>query len=314
MDNYAGRASRMVTVNTATYEAFGLTVRSAFDVPELPPTETGPDGRADVTITEERLPRPLSADSESTFHAVDEREYYLLYDAATVRILDGDSIAVDPASDVPGEVLRHVLLGPALNHLLDQRGYFVLHASTVSIDGHAVAFVGESGVGKTTTAMGCLLNGHRVLSDDVAAIALTDAGPVVRSGYPSMKLDPEAVEAFDPPVEPPEQVHSGRPRHFYGLRHDQPATPVPLERIYLLEDGESIEVEAVRPDEQVMALVDNTYTLGALDADGRAVSNFSACGEIVDMTDVKRLRRPRELDTIPAVVARIQSDLRSDAC
>ena len=304
----------MATVDTATYEAFGLTVRSAFDVPELPPAETEPDGRADVSITEERLSRPLSADSGSTFHAVDEREYYLLYDAATVRILDGKSIAVDPASDVPSEVLRHVLVGPALNHLLDQRGYFVLHASTVSIDGRAVAFVGDSGVGKTTTAMGCLLDGHRVLSDDVAAITLDNSGPVVRSGYPSVKLDPEAVAAFDPPVEPPEQVHSGRPRHFYGLRHDQPATPVPLERIYLLEDGDSIGVDSVSPDEQVMALVDNTYTLGALDADGQAASNFSTCGEIVDMTDIKRLRRPRNLDTIPDVVARIQSDLASQSC
>ncbi|NHN63624.1 Hpr(Ser) kinase/phosphatase [Haloarcula quadrata] len=304
----------MATANTATYEAFGLTVRSAFDVPELPSAETAPDGRADVTITEERIPRPLSAASGSTFHAVTEREYYLLYDAATVRILDGKSIAVDPAPDVPSEVLRHVLVGPALNHLLDQRGYFVLHASTVSIDGRAVAFVGESGVGKTTTAMACLLDGHRILSDDVAAIALDDSGPVVRSGYPSMKLDPEAVEAFDPPVEPPEQVHSGRPRHFYGLRHDQPATPVPLERIYLLEDGETIEVDAVRPDEQVMALVDNTYTLGALEADGQAVSNFTACGEIVDMTEIKRLRRPRTLDMLPDVAARVQSELKSESC
>ena len=304
----------MATANTATYEAFELTVRSAFDVPELPPAETAPDGRADVTITEERIPRPLSAASESTFHAVTEREYYLLYDAATVRIVDGKSIAVDPASNVPSEVLRHVLVGPALNHLLDQRGYFVLHASTVSIDGYAVAFVGESGIGKTTTAMACLLDGHRILSDDVAAIALDDVGPVVRSGYPSMKLDPEAVEAFDPPVEPPQQVHSGRPRHFYGLRHDQPATPVPLERIYLLEDGETIEVDAVRPDEQVMALVNNTYTLGALEADGQAMSNFTTSGEIVDMTDIKRLRRPRTLDMLPDVAARIQSDLKSDSC
>jgi len=304
----------MATTNAATYEAFGLTVRSAFDLPELPSAEPRRGERADITIAEERIPRPLSADPESTVHAVTEREYYLLYDAATVRILDGRSIAVDPAPDVPGEVLRHVLVGPALNHLLDQRGYFVLHASTVSVDGRAVAFVGESGAGKTTTAMACLVQGHRVLSDDVAAIALTEEGPVVRSGYPSMKLDPAAVEAFDPPVEPPERTHHGRKRHFYGLTHDQPASPVPLERVYLLEDGESIEVTSVSPDDQVMALVDNTYTVGALATDGQAVSNFSACGEIADMAAIKRLRRPRDLDALPDVVARVQSDLRSDPC
>lgn len=303
----------MAATNRPTYEAFGLTLRSAFDVPELPAATSVPD-QVDVTITEERIPRPLAADSETTFHAVSDREYYLMYDAATVRILDGRSIAVDPAPDVPGEVLRHVLVGPALNHLLDQRGYFVLHASTVSIDGRAVAFVGTSGAGKTTTAMACLVDGHRVLSDDVAAIALRDDGPVVRSGYPSMKLDPDAVETFDPPVEPPERIHPGRDRHFYGLAHDQPSAPVPLERVYLLEDGPSIDIEPLPPDEQVMALVDNTYALGALGADGQAAANFSTCGSVADTTPVTRLRRPRTLDSLPSVVERVRADLGRDAC
>ncbi|MFB6224300.1 MAG: hypothetical protein ABEH86_11590 [Haloarcula sp.] len=303
----------MAATNMPTYEAFGLTVKSDFAVPELPPVESV-DVQADVTITEERIPRPLSADPESTFHAVSEREYYLMYDAATVRILDGTSIAVDPAPDVPDEVLRHVLIGPALNHLLDQRGYFVLHASTVSVDGQAVAFVGSSGAGKTTTAMACLVEGHRVLSDDVAAIALDDSGPVVRSGYPSIKLDPAVVEMFDPPVEPPELIHDGRDRHFYGLTHDQPEAPVQLERVYLLEDGPSIDVQTVSPDKQVMALVDNTYTLGTLGMDGHAASNFSTCGSVADAADVKRLRRPRDLDALPEVVKQIQSDLKSAPC
>lgn len=304
----------MAATNMPTYEAFGLTVKSSFSVPELPLVESEPDERADVTITEERIPRPLSADPESTFHAVSEREYYLMYDAATVRILDGTSIAVDPAPDVPSEVLRHVLIGPALNHLLDQRGYFVLHASTVSVDGKAVAFVGDSGAGKTTTAMACLVGGHRVLSDDVAAIALDDSGPVVRSGYPSIKLDPAAVEVFDPPVEPPELTHDGRERHFYGLTHDQPATPVPLGRVYLLEDGPSIEMTELPPDEQVMALVDNTYTLGALGTDDLAAANFSTCGSVADAVSVKRLRRPRDLGALPEVVEQIQSDIKSAPC
>ncbi|TQR22082.1 hypothetical protein C9J85_03195 [Haloferax sp. wsp5] len=118
---------------------------------------------------------------------------------------------------MPSEVLRHVLVGPALNHLLDQRGYRAARQYR-RIDGRAVP-VGSRG-SENDDCVACLLDGRRSVSDDVAAIALDDAGPVVRSGYPSMKLDPAAVDA-DPPVEPPEQVHSGRPRRL-RTRHDRP--------------------------------------------------------------------------------------------
>lgn len=304
----------MAVATTETYEAFGLTVRSEISLPELTPV--GRDGvtEPDVTVTERTLTRPPALTPETTFHAAGERDYYLRYDAATVRVRDGTQIAVDPARGVPHEVLRHVVVGPALNHLLHQRGYFVLHASTVAIDGSAVAFVGESGRGKTTTAMACLTEGHRVLSDDVAAIILGDDGPVVRSGYPAVKLSPEAVETFEPPVEPPVRTCEGRPRHFHRLRHDQPTSPVPLARVYLLEDGPDIAVESLPAGERVMSLVDNTYALGALGAEGQARTNVSVCGEIVQTTTVKRLRRPRDLDRLPEVIDRVRADLAGEPC
>lgn len=304
----------VAVATTETYEAFGLTVRSEIDLPELSTADPGGPTDPDVTVTVRTLTRPPALTSETSFHAAGQRDYYLQYDAATVRVRDGTRIAVDPARGVPHEVLRHVIVGPALNHLLHQRGYFVLHASTVSIDGAAVAFVGESGQGKTTTAMACLTEGHHVLSDDVAAITLDGGTPVVRSGYPAVKLSTEAVETFDPPVEPPVRTCDGRPRHFHRLRHDQPASPVPLAGVYLLEDGPEIEVESLSGGERIMSLVDNTYAIGTLGSDGQAATNVGVCGEIAGATSVKRLRRPRDLDRLPEVIDRVRADIAGERC
>ncbi|WP_424003319.1 hypothetical protein ACOZ4I_04135 [Haloarcula salina] len=304
----------MAVATTDTYEAFGLTVQSEIDLPELSPADLGGPTDPDVTVTERAVTRPPALTSEKSFHAAGQRDYYLKYDAATVRVRGGTRIAIDPASGAPHEVLRHVIVGPALNHLLHQRGYFVLHASTVAIDGAAVAFVGESGQGKTTTALACLTDGHRVLSDDVAAITLGDDGPVVRSGYPAVKLSTEAVETFDPPVDPPVRTYDGRPRHFHRLRHDQPESPVPLAGVYLLEDGPEIAVESLSGSERVMSLVDNTYAIGTLGFGRQAATNVGVCGEIAGSTSVKRLRRPRELGRLPEVIDRVRADLAGERC
>jgi hypothetical protein len=290
--------------------AFGLTVDSAFDIPELPESES--PGGADVVVTRRAVDRPADAEDDRSAYRNGPDEQLLLYEAATISIRDGREIAVDPDPAVPEEVIRHVIIGPAFNYLLHQRGYFVLHASTVEIGDAAVAFVGESGMGKTTTATAFLCAGHRVLSDDVAAIELGAEGPRVRSGYPSIKLDPTVVDRLDVPVEEPRRTSRARDRHFHGLRHQQPESPVPLERIYLLADGPAPAVLPIEPQERIFELVRNTYTIPLIEASGKAESNFSRCTALAGSVQVRRLRRKRDLEKLPELVELVEEDVDAD--
>ena len=72
--------------------------------------------------------------------------------AATFLIRGGREIVIDAAPGVEQRLIRLFLLGPALALLLHQRRFLVLHASAVMIDGAAVAFVAEKGMGKSTLA------------------------------------------------------------------------------------------------------------------------------------------------------------------
>lgn len=308
---------------THSYAAFGLDVASALDLPELAPTN--PPGRTDeqaADVVIERGPvEPPSVGTNSSDDATaaagplrrgSADELYLTYPVADLRIRAGREITVDPTPGAPPAIVRAVVVGPAFNHLLHQRGYYVLHASTVSIDGDAVAFVGRSGDGKSTTASTFLRRGHRVLSDDVAAVRRVDDVPVVTPGHPTVKLDPAAATALSIPVVPSVRL-ADRDRHFFRLPDGVSGSPAPLERIYLLEDGPTTEVEPVPSGEGVVELVRHTYTAGLLADRAEATSNFERCARLVGDVEVKRLRRRRTFEELPAVVDAVEADLGVDA-
>ena len=71
------------------------------------------------------------------------------------------------------------------------RGRTVLHASAVERDGTAVAFLGHSGMGKSTLAALLCAAGARVVSDDVVPVASGD-WPLVPLGATELRLRPGA--------------------------------------------------------------------------------------------------------------------------
>ena len=85
------------------------------------------------------------------------------------------------------------LLGPVMGLVLRLRGVPCLHASAVIIENHAVAFVGDEGAGKSTTAAAFARRGHAVLSDDIVALIEQDSAIHVRPAYPYLSLWPESV-------------------------------------------------------------------------------------------------------------------------
>lgn len=96
-------------------------------------------------------------------------------------------VVVDPDSD-PGYI-PILFSGTVLSFLLTMRGHHVLHASAIQLGDRAVAFVGESGQGKTTVAAMLCSQGARLVTDDVLRVDLGPA-PVVHRGGPELRLRP----------------------------------------------------------------------------------------------------------------------------
>lgn len=91
-------------------------------------------------------------------------------------VISSDLGRVEVRPDPSGrfELLPILLAGTVSAFLLAMRGVTVLHASAVAVDGTALAFVGQSGRGKSTLAALMCLDGADVVTDDVLAVDVDD--------------------------------------------------------------------------------------------------------------------------------------------
>lgn len=90
------------------------------------------------------------------------------------------------------ELLPILLAGTVSALLLNLQGHLVLHASAVAIDDVALAFVGDSGRGKSTMAALMCVDGAELVTDDVLRV---DPGPPVTciGGAPELRLRDKAA-------------------------------------------------------------------------------------------------------------------------
>jgi hypothetical protein len=290
-----------------TYVAYGLGIHSALELPELSPG-TGP---ADVVIRLGDVPG-VDSDRSSTgalHHTTTDETCLAWPEVGALRLCHGSEITLAPAAGADADLLRLYLLGPALGLLLHQRGLLVLHASAVTLDGEATAFLGRSGQGKSTTAAALYGRGWGLVADDIVAVDLGAAGgPTVWPGFPQLKLWPDAVAALggDPGALP--RIHGREEKRAYAASAAG-TTPAPLRRIYILADAESLAIELLTGHAAVFALLEHSYVAPALEQLGSS-SFLAACARLAAVVPVRRLDRPRTLDGLEQLTALIEAEAR----
>jgi hypothetical protein len=107
----------------------------------------------------------------------------------------GASVRCTPEPGCDLTVVEQLFLDQILPQVLHLRGTPSLHASAVAWDGHAVAFAGRSGFGKSTLA-GSLGASRPLVSDDCLVVKLGPARPLVEPSYAAVRLWPDAARAL----------------------------------------------------------------------------------------------------------------------
>ena len=144
---------------------------------------------------------------------------------------------------------ERLVLAQALPLASVLQGMEVLHASAVSLDGRAVAFLGRSGAGKTTLATRLLARGARLLTDDVLAVTTDGATVWGHRGGAVARIDVEAVRGMTAA----ERAALGRVEARGAKWHVRPPTGperVPLGALYVLSGeggGTGVTVRPVDP-------------------------------------------------------------------
>lgn len=293
-----------------SYVAYGLGIRSDLPLPELVPGEAA----ADVVVRLGKVDRsPPEATGAEGYSEITVEDAYLFWEkVGAFLVRGGREIIVEPAPEVEERVLRLYFLGPILGILLHQRGWLVLHASAVAIDGGAVAFLGGPGWGKSTTAAALHARGHGIVADDVTAVRLDMDHPTVFPGFPQLKLWPEAaISSFGDDLQSLPRLHPDLEKRARRVARSFPSAPLPLRCIYVLAEDESRWIEPLPPQDALVELVRHSYVARLLqDADSAELSShFLQCSSVIKTVPIRRLRRPKHLPALSDLARLVEEDL-----
>ena len=158
------------------YGAFGLTIHSEIELPQLPPGD--PAARADL---DRRI-----GEVESSLHSEVGYRRGRLFDDFRYEATDGREVVIEPLPGASPHNVADGIMSRVLTIVAYQRGVLPLHASAVELDGRVIAVSGLSGAGKSTFAALLVARGGRVVADDM--LVLGGEGALAWPGAAGLKL------------------------------------------------------------------------------------------------------------------------------
>ena len=305
------------------YSAYGLSIASPIELPELMPSQTGamldPAGASatsdDAVVIE--LGRIALAEGENSDRilawARPSDACLNYHGVATFHLINGSRIVVDAHAEGDPSAIRLFLLGPVMALLLHQRKMLVLHASAVIVDGNVIAFAGEKGEGKSTLAGAMNAAGHPLFCDDVLAIDLRDSDRIVAyPAFPQLKLLPDSAEQIGLSAIDLPRVHPDCEKR--AARIDGQCTPQALsvKRIYIIQTAEQEAIERLSPQNRLVELVRHSYLAPLLETTGESADHFRQVVLLANHVEIFALKRTRDLGRLRQTVEQVVADLKVD--
>lgn len=307
------------------YALYGLTLHSSRPIAGLSLAREGPS--ADVVTIDfagDLVDRPaaepfMTAGFETLWHLDDER-WLIEYSAPEkgyvwTALHEPGAIVVRWNHDAILDDIAPILQGSAISATLHLRGVPLLHACVLAIDDFAIAVTGAPGAGKSTTAAAFVAAGHRLVSDDVAALDLAEGCVRVESGYPRMRMYADSARAagfdehaltrvFHEKLLGDKRFLDLPPRAFRE-------GPLPLRAIYMLQPrhpgSRETTIAALDVRAAVPALLANLYSVRFLDR-RRLQKALENCARIASAVAIRQVHAADDLGALSALADAIAAD------
>jgi len=202
---------------------------------------------------------------------------------------------------------------------LEFQGIPCLHGSAVVVNEHAVAFLADSGQGKSTLTTAFLQAGFPLLTDDKLPLDERDGGIWARSGTPLIRFFPEVAEMLVEDHRELDLILPGFTKRVAHIERDAQGRfcpiPMPLACLYILErngmeDAEQkITICSLSQREAVMELIRYDFTTRVNAALGFSVARLGFYSKMAASIPVKRLSYPTRYDRLLEVRSAILEDL-----
>jgi hypothetical protein len=230
---------------------------------------------------------------------------------------DGRTVAAHQLARRAPDTFHTHMLGQALSFALVRQGFDPLHATVVSVDGGAVAFLGDSGYGKSTLAAAFVSAGDRLVTDDLLVVTDAAAGLIAHPGPPRLKLYPQALRRVLPQARGTTLI-TATPKLMVPLSTTQvTGRAVPLRALYVLSPPSvsmpvsRVTIRRLSQRAACLALIRNTFNTVIVDPD-RLSRQFALAARVAGAVPVKSVSYPRTFREIGAVRDAILADMAGD--
>lgn len=269
-----------------------------------------------------RAPQALTLEPYHRWSFADGGEWTAFYRVPTGYLLrfpdladfhvspDGRNVTCTPVPGLSRPTIDHLYMNQVLPLALSRSGRHAFHASAVEIAGDAVAFLAESGRGKSTMAANFAVHGYRFLTDDGLVIERdtersdTSSAFIAHPSQPAIRLwdDSQTALLSDDADRAPAVDYTTKGRFLAGADFVHCDQPRPLRVAYFLGAGTAKEVTFARLRE-AEALIEWTKHAFLLDLDDRALmsAHFEHLAALANGVPAYRLDYPRRFEDLAAL-------------
>ena len=302
------------------YSIYGISFSSTFPFRSSLPSSTTPPI---LQVSEQYGTRSLSdADSiipipEEYWNIVTPTAIYRYAEEDIFHFPNGDQIVIHPraitclhakSGPIATDIKDVRLLGITFAWWLLREGRVPFHAGAVAVEGEAILFTADSGMGKSSLICSLVQKNIPLICDDLVAVHLSsDNQLIASSAYPQMRLWPPSVSQFvGDPQDYPTVYDGGTKRRVpVGERWGQfLAGTFPVSRIYLLErrksmDG-SVDLKRLSGHEAFMQLL-ITMTMGGIFPTSELMDIWSVIEQFVEQVPVYQISYPTGWQWLPTI-------------
>jgi hypothetical protein len=229
---------------------------------------------------------------------------------------DGATVTCHPTPESDHATTEHLFINQVLPLALSRQGRLAFHASAVAVPGGAVAFLGRTGMGKSTLAASFARSGGSFLTDDGLLLLASGDGFLVQPNHPSIRLWEDSHTALmDGRAErAPAVSFTSKARVLAGDALPHCDAPKRLIAACVLDTPvtEGIVIRRASETEAVLGWIRNSFVLDVEDPVSLA-QHFQNATMVARAVPTYHLDYPREFARLPEVQAAILDRLLEDA-
>ena len=273
-----------------TYKAFGLIIKSEFEIPEL----LVHDGISDVEIILGETPQNLkNINKQGVKYQASKNEFLHEVDnIAKYYVNGGNKITVELLKENLDKEVRLFLLGSSFGALFLQRGLLPIHGSAIKFDESATIFTGLSGVGKSSIAAYFINQGHQVLADDISVV---NHNLEVVPGFPNLKIWNDVLKKLDIQNESLLQIRPDIKKYQLPINDNYYNESLPLTNIIILttKNSSGFDYEELSGIKKFNAIRNNTYRHRFVQGLEKQQDHFLILNKLLPKIKVFNVSRPQ---------------------